>query len=146
MPLSSQIESVHPTSHAISVFLSPGTQRALPSALLHRGSDWSSAAVESKLLSIADIYNPTALERGVLDVDARVSASDKFAQDADACPGAAVPSPALKNAIVVRAWKAFTVWRWPDDVFAGAEAEMQHAEERGGRERVATLFYLRGVA
>ncbi|KAI0364637.1 hypothetical protein BV20DRAFT_974200 [Pilatotrama ljubarskyi] len=122
--------------------LSPGTQKALPPSLLvHEAKDSS-----EKILSIEDIADPVALERGVLDVDGRVRSSDKYAQDAASCAAptspSGGPSAELANLIAVRAWKGFTVWRWREEM--RDEAQLQALQERGGRERVATLFYLRG--
>ena len=95
-----------------------------------------------------DIADPIALERGVLDVDGRVSSTRKYEQDVAACPNAltptGAPSEVLKNLIAVRAWKAFTLWRWREEVRDQVEAQL--LQERGARERVATLFYLRGCA
>ena len=101
---------------------------------------------DGKLLSIEDIADPVALERGALDVDGRVSYSDKYEDDAASCPvtqtqSGGVPDE-LRNSIAVRAWKSFTVWRWREEMLS--QMEMQIVQERGGRERVATLFYLRG--
>ncbi|KAI0743588.1 Asx homology domain-containing protein [Daedaleopsis nitida] len=141
------VENIHPISLCPSFLLSPGTGRALPPPLLIYSAD-SPYELDDKLLSIAYIADPTALERGVLDVDGRVSVSDKFAQDEAECPDpytlTGAPSARLKNDVAVRAWKAFTVWRWRDEV--RERVELQVGQERGARERVATLFYLRGVA
>lgn len=91
-----------------------------------------------------DIFDPVALERGILDVDGRVNSSAKFARDTAMCTtpytSTGIPSDGLKNLVAVRSWKAFTVWRMSDEVH-----EEQSGRERGGREKVATLFYLRGT-
>lgn len=104
--------------------------------------------MDGMVLSMDDIADPVALERGVLDVDGRVSSSSKYEQDVAACPNAltpgGAPSDELKNMIAVRAWKAFTLWRWRDEMRNQVDAQL--LQERGARERVATLFYLRGCA
>ncbi|KAI8995224.1 Asx homology domain-containing protein [Trametes punicea] len=134
------IDHIDPQTHWIGFVLSPGEVKSLPPSLLVRGSDECDATV----LSMGDIADPVALERGVLDVQGRVRPSDKYAQDlvesGSACaPGE--PSQEIKNAIVVRAWKSFTVWRWKEGM--RDQTELQVVRERGGREKVATLFYLR---
>ncbi|KAI0740462.1 Asx homology domain-containing protein [Earliella scabrosa] len=130
-------------SNAVSFLISPGAESALPPSLLVSGA----REYDGKTLSMESISDPVALERGVLDVHSRVSSSDKFAHDAATCASPYTPSGApseeLRNVIAVRAWKAFTVWRWPDEI--REQVEMQLGHERGGRERVATLFYLRGI-
>ena len=79
-------------------------------------------------------------------VDGRVSYADKAALELATLPssnatGTAESDEALRNAIAVRAWKAFRVWRTRE----GDLDELQgFGLERGGRERLATLFYLRG--
>ena len=113
-----------------------------------------------------DVADPVALERGVLDVDARVSHAAKTTLDDAALPSSSAPpsgapadaaqprpgsasADALRNVAAVRAWKAFAVWRVRSAEEAGAEGVMHDGfgaadgMGRGGRERVATLFYLR---
>ncbi|KAI0350306.1 hypothetical protein OH77DRAFT_1431176 [Trametes cingulata] len=134
------IESVDPQSQRMTFLLSPGDRKALPPSLLDRDSKESS----EKMLSMEDITDPVALERGILDVDGRVRSSDKYTQDAASCTAptspSGGPSEELTNLIAMRAWKAFTVWKWRE----GMRDEVQMLQERGGREKLATLFYLRG--
>ncbi|RDX40627.1 hypothetical protein OH76DRAFT_1450598 [Lentinus brumalis] len=119
------VDSINPTSHTINLLLSSGTKPSLHPSLLAAGSH----DVDGMVLSMDGIADPVALERGVLDVDGRVSSSSKYEQD---------------NMIAVRAWKAFTLWRWRDEMRNQVDAQL--LQERGARERVATLFYLRGCA
>ena len=143
-----QVDSINPTSHAITFLLSPGTRTPLHPTLLVSGSGSHAVDEDKTTLSMDDIADPIALERGVLDVDGRVSSPRKYEQDVAACPNALTPTGApsdeLKNLIAVRAWKAFTLWRWREEVRDQVEAQL--LQERGARERVATLFYLRGCA
>ncbi|CDO75926.1 hypothetical protein BN946_scf184873.g15 [Trametes cinnabarina] len=140
-----QIDRIVPETHYITGYLlSPGTVKSLPPTLLVNGSQ----ECDTKVLSIGDVADPVALERGVLDVDGRVRPSDKYEQDAAAVAAATGPSadPAevqgqVKNLIAVKAWKSFTLWRWREEM--KNQTELQVVQERGGRERVATLFYLR---
>ncbi|KAI9058924.1 hypothetical protein FKP32DRAFT_1596798 [Trametes sanguinea] len=136
------VDSVDPQTHSIGFLLSPGVVKSLPPTLLVHGSQ----ECDTKMLSIEDIADPVALERGVLDVDGRVRPSDKYEQDVASVSGRpggpAEEQERVKNVIAVRAWKSFTVWRWRDEM--RGETELQIVQERGGRERVATLFYLRG--
>ncbi len=137
-----QVDTINANSQTVNFLLLPGVQPSLHPSLLVAGE----RDYDGKLLSIEDIADPVALERGVLDVDGRVAYSDKYEDDSASCPAAqtqagGVPEE-LRNAIAVRAWKSFTVWRWRDEVLE--RVEMQLVQERGARERVATLFYLRG--
>ncbi|KAJ2985208.1 hypothetical protein NUW54_g10226 [Trametes sanguinea] len=98
-------------------------------------------------------YTPSAI-RGVLLVPLDACASSILAPAYHRLPplpqrrpparlgGPAEEQERVKNVIAVRAWKSFTVWRWRDEM--RGETELQIVQERGGRERVATLFYLRG--
>ncbi|KAM5540014.1 hypothetical protein V8D89_006154 [Ganoderma adspersum] len=136
------VDTINASSQTVNFLLLPGVQSSLPPSLLVAGS----REYDGKLLSIEDIADPVALERGVLDVDGRVSYSDKYEDDAASCPVTqtqlgGVPDE-LRNSIAVRAWKSFTVWRWREEM--QGQVEMQLVQERGARERVATLFYLRG--
>ncbi|PIL34284.1 hypothetical protein GSI_03059 [Ganoderma sinense ZZ0214-1] len=136
------VDTINANSQTVNFLLLPGVQPSLNPSLLVVGS----REYDGKLLSIEDIADPVALERGVLDVDGRVSYSDKYEDDTASCPethtqSGGVPDE-LRNAIAVRAWKSFTVWRWREEM--QGQVEMQLVQERGGRERVATLFYLRG--
>ncbi|KAH9939757.1 uncharacterized protein BXZ73DRAFT_88929 [Epithele typhae] len=182
------VDTVHPTTHALCLLLSPGTTRALPAPLL-----LTPTYDDKTLLELADVTDVIALERGLLDVDARVSHAAKMAADrapfpaltsppsgfapgpAFALPGSARHAGAtthaedavraaeaeMKASIATRAWKAFTVYRRSSDSSSAASA-MEGVEippelalemgllgdgtgnDRGGRGRVATLFYLRG--
>ncbi|KAI0764148.1 Asx homology domain-containing protein [Trametes elegans] len=121
------VESIDPQTHAPTFLLTRGTQRALHTTLLPH--DAADSAHTERVLSIEAVTDPLALERGVLDVDGRVRAT-----------GAG--TTVSQNDARVRAWKAFTVWRWREEV--RDHSELQLLQERGGREKVATLFYLRG--
>ena len=138
----SQVDTINASSQTVNFLLMPGTQTSLQQSLLVAGS----REYDGKVLSIEDIADPIALERGVLDVDGRVSYSEKYEDDATSFSAplrqsSGVPEK-LKNDIAVRAWKSFTVWRWSEDL--QGQIEMQLVQERGGREKVAMLYYLRG--
>ncbi|RPD72930.1 hypothetical protein L226DRAFT_141555 [Lentinus tigrinus ALCF2SS1-7] len=70
--------------------------------------------------------------------------SRKYEQDVAACPHALTPQGApsneLKSSITVHVWKAFTLRRWREEM--RDQVDIQLPQERRGRERVATLFYL----
>ncbi|KAI0665582.1 hypothetical protein C8Q78DRAFT_986076 [Trametes maxima] len=140
------IDTVDPQTHSLSFLLPPGTQRSLPPALLGLGPH----ECEEKILSVVDVSDPVALERAVLDTDGRVRSADKYEQDvAAAATTAPLGSPGFQdevvNLIAVRGWKSFTVWRWREEYRASGETVLpMEQQERGGREKVATLFYLRG--
>ena len=136
-----KVDKINPSTHMPSFLLASGTETALPASLLAGVSD-----TDTKILAIDDLADPIALERGVLDVDGRVSYAEKAALELATLPSSnatrtAESDEALRNAIAVRAWKAFRVWRTRE----GDLDELQgFGLERGGRERLATLFYLRG--
>ena len=72
------------------------------------------------------INTPSMLETGLLDVDGRVERSKR-------------PNG--------NAWKAFTVWRWSEnlnDENDDRDLLVLSGDVRGGREIHGTLFYLRG--
>ena len=141
-----QVDSINPTSHTITFLLPPGTRTPLHPTLLVSSSGSHAVDEDKTTLSMDDIADPIALERGVLDVDGRVSSPRKYEQDVAACPNAltatGAPSEELQDLIAVRAWKAVTLWRWREEMRDQVEAQLL----RGARERVATLFYLRGCA
>lgn len=86
-----------------------------------------------------------ALEEGILDVDARVSQ--------DAREPIQLRPPELSNLQVdfagvhvpssraSKAAKSLTIWRWEEDRIP--ELEVQPHLDKGGREYVGTVFYLR---
>ncbi|KAI0631552.1 Asx homology domain-containing protein [Trametes polyzona] len=137
------VESINYLTHTIDVLLAPDQRRTLPQALLVHNANPKHTG--EKMLSIKKVTDVVALERGVIDVDGRIRPSDKYAHDVAACT---IPPPPggvteeMQNMIEVRAWKSFTVWRWREEM--RDQTELQGVQDRGGRERIATLFYLRG--
>ncbi|KAI0942450.1 hypothetical protein AcW1_003082 [Taiwanofungus camphoratus] len=139
------IESINPRSHTLTILLPRGSASRLHSSLLvsdHQDPD-------DNTLEMEDIADPGVLETGILDVDGRVSRADKYVADrgdlnAPLRNGPSVTS-SMSNAggppITHHAWKSFTVWRWTEETRNAVE--MQLLQERGGRERFGSLFYLR---
>ena len=72
-----------------------------------------------------DVVTPATLESGILDIDGRIDRAHRGETGRDASR---------------TAWKAFTVWRWRPEV--RDDVAVQMLAEKGGRERVGTLFYL----
>lgn len=101
------------------------------------------------MLAIEDVSDPEGLEAGVLDVDGRVGPGERshprlrsFKPTAGlATATIATPQTQVISMARIRAWKAFTVWRRRDEMRDAVD--LQIVQERGGRERVGTLYYLR---
>lgn len=74
--------------------------------------------VDGESLRSAEITSPSHLESTILDLDGRVERGQR-------------PNS--------NAWKSLVVWRWREDGF-------EAGEERGGREKRNTLFYLRSCS
>ena len=81
-----QVQSIHPRTHVLTVLVEPGPTRHLPANLLLPNPSDPMATTLAMTIS-----SPTMLESGLLDVDGRVDKSRR-------------PNG--------NAWKSFTVWRW----------------------------------
>ena len=82
------------------------------------------------------------LEDSILDVDGRVSRAERQAgNDISTVDfwGITRPSPQARGA--ARAAKALSVWRWRDEM--RSDLEMQIALNKGGRDFIGTVYYLR---
>lgn len=108
------VQSIHPSSHALTVLASPSTTKSLPPPLLSTHPSDPEPPTRSMTIT-----SPTMLETGLLDMDGRIEKVQR-------------PNG--------NAWKRVSVWRWRDGV-GGVGGE---GGERGGRENHGTLFYLRG--
>ncbi|OCH89954.1 hypothetical protein OBBRIDRAFT_819519 [Obba rivulosa] len=136
------IQTIHPRTHTLAICLSPGTTPALPPPLLTTGQELP----DVHILSMDDICDPEDLETGVLDVDSRVHRSERSHVRSVVTSGAMLDTSTTSQAQAVstariHAWKAFTVWRWREEMHDAVD--MHILQERGGRERVGTLYYLR---
>ncbi|KAH9946585.1 Asx homology domain-containing protein [Amylocystis lapponica] len=134
-----QIDTVYARSKTLVVLLSPGATRSLAPSLLVAGAQ----VTDEHVLSMEDIADPGVLENGILDVDGRVSKAERQAAGAGAPPHGPSGSNAVPSAHAAshNAWRSFTVWRWREEMRDAVD--MQAVQERGGRERFGTLFYLR---
>ncbi|GJE94053.1 Asx homology domain-containing protein [Phanerochaete sordida] len=116
------------TTGALSVLLQPGSASALPRALLVLAP----APPAPPTLTVDGALASADLEDALLDADGRVPTARR---GAPARPGArAVPRSAS-------AAKALVVYRWREETMQ--DLEIQMALERGGRERVGSVWYLR---
>jgi len=82
------VQSIHPTTHTLTVLAELGPNAALSSYLLLRDPGEPATSVRSLTIS-----SPSMLETGLLDMDGRVDKSSR-------------PNG--------NAWKNFTIWRWRD--------------------------------
>jgi len=121
------IDSIQGRNHTLSVLVPSETIRSLPPPLLLVGQQGPEP--KDHIQFIEDIADPVVLEDGLLDIDGRVRRAERHPATADA------------HTTSNTSWKSFTVWRWRDEM--RDEAETQSLQERGGRERVGSLFYLR---
>ncbi|GBE85771.1 hypothetical protein SCP_0802930 [Sparassis crispa] len=141
------IDTIYPRTNTLSILLSAGSERRLhPTLLVAEGGEIGPG---ERIRTIDAIADPLALETGILDVDGRVSRADRYFTD-DGNLHMHMNSSSASNSTSLgatevtsasRAWKAFVVWRWREEM--RNNIEMQALQERGGRERAGTLFYLR---
>lgn len=139
-----QVQSIHPTSHSINVILQPAIIRSLPPSQL----TLQPPPPEPPTLSIEGILGTQELQEAILDVDGRVSRAERqqvFTQGLkrNTLVGVA-PDFSLSTASTTassRTAKCFTVWRWSEEM--QDNVELQITQDRGGRELMGTVFYLR---
>ncbi|TFY60775.1 hypothetical protein EVJ58_g4933 [Rhodofomes roseus] len=117
------VDSIDGPSSTISVLVPPRSTRSLHLTLLVNGR--GEPQPQDRLQLMNNIADPVMLESGILDIDGTVDRADRGVANG-------------KNARA--AWKSFTVWRWRDEMRNDIQAQM--VMDRGGRERVGTLFYL----
>ena len=83
------------------------------------------------------------LEEGVLDVTKQVP-REALAAANSVSPGAVGSlwsnASSRDNLVANRAAKALSIWRWRDET--KTDVEMQRVLDRGGRDRLGTVFYL----
>lgn len=132
------VTSVHPQSYAVILLLQPVTTRALPPNLLVVDPP----DPQPPIRTMDGAMSSEEIEDGILDVDGRVSRADRYATLAELV-SSAIPNENQDILTITqtfksnRAAKALTIYRWRDD---GAEDQFQ---DRGGREPIGTVFYLR---
>lgn len=108
--------SYHPNSQSFEILLSPGTIQHLPQSVVLSPDPANDELPGDQYLLTMTVTTAASLDTGILDVDARVDKAHR-------------PNG--------NAWKTLSVWkRRPDGEFG-------MSIERGGRESVGTLFYLR---
>lgn len=85
------------------------------------------------------IFGTDDLENALLEVDGRVTRADVHAVVESLSSDPAV-SASLHS---TRSAKAITVWRWQEETMQ--DLEVQIIQPRGGRERIATVYFLRNA-
>ena len=100
---------------------SPGTTKNLPSDLY---APFPSDPADLTSIRDMTVNNATQLVMTLLDIDGRIPRDQRPRMDA---------------------WKLLNLWQWPADMDLEAMSpEEVISPERGGRECLGTLFYLRG--
>ena len=118
-----QIDNLVEPGPIINVLVPPSTTRTPHVTMLVNGR--GEPPPQDRMQLMEDVFTPAVLESGILDIDGRVDRAHR-GEAGDAASRAA--------------WKAFTVWRWRPEVRDDVATQM--LAEKGGRERVGTLFYL----
>lgn len=138
------VQSIHPGSHAVDLILQPGSTRSLPTSQLRM----EPPPPEPPTLAMEGMLGTLELEDAVLDVDGRLSRADRHeyekAELAESGLIGVTPNFTLDTVSTIlssRTAKCFTVWRWSEEV--QDDVEMQLLQDRGGRELMGTVFYLR---
>lgn len=132
------VRSINSTSHSLSLLLQPAIGRPLPTQLLVVAPP----NPEPPTLSMDDIMGTLELEDGILDVDGRVSRTDRHAMTMSLGAGHGIFGSSDIRASI-RTAKSFSVWRWREEMLN--DFEMQMIQDRGGRELLGTISYLRSA-
>ncbi|EJD00461.1 uncharacterized protein FOMMEDRAFT_127124 [Fomitiporia mediterranea MF3/22] len=117
------ISAIHPKTSALTLTASSGTTRDLPSALLIPNPN---GPADLSSLREVHVSTPTQLVTALLDIDGRIPREHR-------------PR--------INAWKMITNWQWSVEMESqGISPEEAMLLDKGGRECLGTLFYLRGQA
>lgn len=101
------------------------------------------------ILTMEGILSSVELEDEVLETDGRISRTDRYtAVQEDVVSkrisdGTEDPSNTVAHVMSTKAAKSLSVWRWRDEM--RGELELQMIQERGGRERLGTVYHLRNL-
>ncbi|KAL5514101.1 hypothetical protein ACEPAG_2862 [Sanghuangporus baumii] len=117
------ISTIHPKTSAITLTSSAGMTQCLPPALL---APFPNGSADTHSLREMTVLNAAQLVTALLDINGRIARDQRPRMDS---------------------WKTLTVWQWSADM----ELETLLPDEamlleRGGRQSLGTLFYLRGQA
>ncbi|OCB91582.1 hypothetical protein A7U60_g1153 [Sanghuangporus baumii] len=117
------ISAIHPKTCAITLTSSAGMTQCLPSVLL---APFPNDSADTHSLREMTVLNAAQLVTALLDIDGRIPRDQRPRMDS---------------------WKTLTVWQWPVDMELEAlSPDEAMLLERGGRQSLGTLFYLRGQA
>ncbi|KAI0075019.1 hypothetical protein K474DRAFT_1572973, partial [Panus rudis PR-1116 ss-1] len=135
------VHSIHPESHTLTLLLSPGDSRALPLQLLVVAPP----NPEPPTLTTEGVMGSRELEDLILDTDERVSRALRHTTVETLLQSKSIlakddPTKAA-NYLSMRAAKSLSIWRWRPEMLE--DFEMQMLQERGGRELVGAVYYLR---
>ncbi|KAH8105481.1 hypothetical protein BXZ70DRAFT_921031 [Cristinia sonorae] len=127
------VRSIDSKTNSLDLLLRPGTTKSLPSDQLVIGAPDPTPPT----LTMEGILSSTELEEAVLEVDGRVTLADFYRTTAN------TKDADRRGIQSLRAAKAITVWRWQEEMMN--DFEMQMALERGGRELLTTVYFLRNA-
>ena len=91
-------------------------------------------------LTMENILSSVELEQGILDVDGRVPRSERIAAN-DVTSINYWGDVSTDIVAANRAAKSLSIWRWSDEV--KDDRDLQMVLDRGARELVGTVYYLR---
>lgn len=104
-------------------------------------------APQPPILTMEGILSSVELEDEILEIDGRVSRSDRYTAIQNEVISRRVPdgiddsSNMIPRVISAKAAKSLSVWRWREEM--QGELEIQMIQERGGREPLGTVYFLR---
>ncbi|KAL5500997.1 hypothetical protein ACEPAH_9384 [Sanghuangporus vaninii] len=117
------ISAIHPKTSAITLASSVGMTQCLSPALL---APFPNDSADMHTLREMTVLNAAQLVTALLDIDGRIPRDQRPRMDS---------------------WKTLTVWQWTADMELEAlSPDEAMLLERGGRQSLGTLFYLRGQA
>lgn len=137
------MRSINPKSSAITLLLQPSVGKSLPPAMLVIGPP----EPHPPILTMEGILSSVELEDEILETDGRISRSDRYATIQENVASTQMPGGpddpynTVAHVMSTKAAKSLSVWRWREDM--QGELELQMIQERGGRERLGTVYYLR---
>ena len=130
-------------SIGITLLLQPNIAKSLPPTMLVIGPP----APQPPILTMEGILSSVELEDEILEIDGRVSRSDRYTAIQNEVISRRVPdgiddsSNMIPRVISAKAAKSLSVWRWREEM--QGELEIQMIQERGGREPLGTVYFLR---
>ncbi|TCD71105.1 hypothetical protein EIP91_000199 [Steccherinum ochraceum] len=133
------VQSIDPKSHALNLLLQPKLTKSLPSQLLVVGAPDPTPPT----LTMEGIFSTTELEDAILEVDGRITRAEVWATMHPPSSSSSADIDVQMYAHSVRCAKSVTVWRWEEEMMH--DLDMQMMLPRGGRQLLATVYFLRNT-